>query len=251
MKRVVEIRRVSGGAGLFVVVAGIALSASGCGGSHHSNPSCLPDLDVRWRIVDAASAAARTCGEVGATTIRVDINGDSADFPCPTAQSTGSIPIEFDLTGTYPVTITLLDGGAVLAQGTTSAIVDCSGLSQTAVVSLAPDGGCTPDLTISWRLISDIDGLALTCGEAGNSDTVTAWIDGGGLGPTPTAFDAPCPVSATQGSFVALLPSSGTYNVSLELTSGAITRSETPILIQTVDCSGLSATPRADLFVDY
>ena len=107
-----------------------------------------------------------------------------------------------------------------------------------------------PDLSISWRIISNLDGLVVTCAEAGNANTVTAWIDGGGL-TTLTAFDAPCPASASSGSFVAELPSSGTYNVSLELTAGATLVSETPILVQPVDCSGLSATPRADMFVNF
>lgn len=251
MKRVVEIRRVSGVPALFVAVAGIALSASGCGARSHTTPACTPDLAVRWRIVDSASTGPLSCDEVGATTIRVGISGDATDFPCPTGQSTGSIPFYLDAAGSYPVTITLLDGASVLAQGSTSAVVDCSGLSQTAVVPLAPVGSCSPDLTISWRIVSNIDGLPLTCGEAGNADTLTALIDGGVLGTTLTAFDTACPVSATQGSFVVLLPASGTYNVSLELTSGATLRSETPILVQAVDCSGLSATPRADLFVDF
>ena len=250
MKRVVEIRRVSGVPALFVAVTGIALLASGCGGKSHSTPACLPDLDVRWRIVDSASSVPRTCDEVGATTIRVGIGGAETDFPCPTGQSTGSIPFNLDVAGTYPVSVALLAGGGVLDRGSTSTVVDCSGLSQTAVVDLAPDSGCSPDLTISWRIVSSIDSLPLTCGEAGNADTVTAWIDGGGL-TTLTPFDSPCPVSATQGSFVALLPASGTYNVSLELTSGATLLSETPILVQAVDCTGLSATPRADLFANF
>lgn len=112
-----------------------------------------------------------------------------------------------------------------------------------------PDG-CLPDLTISWRLVSNIDQLVISCQEAGNADTVTAWIDGGGL-PALTAFDAPCPASATSGQFIAELPASGTYNVSLELTRGTTLLSETPVLVQPVDCSGLSATPRADMFVNF
>src|ERR1043165_8135085 len=55
-----------------------------------------------------------------------------------------------------------------------------------------PDG-CLPDLTISWRIVSNLDQQVLSCAEAGNADTVTAWIDGGGL-TTLTAFDAPGPI---------------------------------------------------------
>ena len=91
----------------------------------------------------------------------------------------------------------------------------------------------------------------MTCAEAGNADTVTAWIDGGGLGTAMTPFDSPCPSSSTQGSFVALLPTTGTYNVWLELVSGVTVLSQTNTLVQAVDCSGLSATPRADLFVNF
>jgi hypothetical protein len=245
----VESRRVSGVLALLVGVTGIALSASGCKVS--STTACFPDLTVRWRIVVSGSVIPPTCDEAGATTIRVSIGGDVTDFPCPPSQSTGSIPLYLDAAGAYAVNVSLLDGSTVLAQGSTSAIVDCSGLSQTSVVELAPGGGCAPDLTISWLLTSNLDGAALTCAEAGNADTVTAVIDGGGLGTTPTEFPSPCPANSDSGSFVALLPTSGTYNVSVELTRGGTLLSETPVLVQAVDCSGLSATPPAELFVNF
>jgi hypothetical protein len=136
----------------------------------------------------------------------------------------------------------LLAAFAGLALSASGCIIDGSSNNNT---------GCTPDLTISWRILSNIDGALLTCAEAGNADTVTAWIDGAGLGTALTAFDAPCLAGASSGSFVALLPSTGNYNVSLELTSGATLLSETPILVQPVNCSGLSATPRADLLVNF
>lgn len=200
----------------------------------------------------SGSAVPPTCDEVGATTIRVTIGGDVTDLSCPAGVSTGTIPFYLDAAGAYSVSVSLLDGSTVLAQGSTSAIVDCSGLSQTSVVDLTlPPVGCSPDLTISWLLTSNLDGAALTCAEAGNADTVTAWIDGGGLGTTLTAFHSPCPANSDSGSFVALLPASGTYNVSLELTRGATLLSETPILTKAVDCSGLSATPPAELLVNF
>ena len=245
-----ESRRVSGVLALLVGVAGIAFSASGCKVSS-TTTACLPDLTVRWRIVASGSAVSPTCDEVGATTIRVSIGGDVTDFACPAGQSTGSIDFYLDAAGAYAVNVSLLSGSTVLAQRSTSAIVDCSGLSQTAVVDLTPGGGCTPDLTIAWLLTSNIDGAALTCAEAGNADKVTAWIDGGGLGTNLTAFESACPANVDSGSFVALLPTSGTYNVSLELTRGTTLLSETPVLVQAVDCSGLSATPPAELFVNF
>ncbi len=113
-----------------------------------------------------------------------------------------------------------------------------------------PPTGCVPDLTISWRILSNLNGGPLTCSQAGGADTVTAWIDGGGLVGL-TAFDSNCTANASQGAFVAELPSSGTYNVSLELTAGATLLSETSVLVQGVDCSGTSATPRADLLVNF
>ena len=231
-------------------VGGIALSASGCKVSA-TLPACIPDLTVRWRIAASGSVVAPTCAEVGATTIRVSIDGDASDFPCPSTQGTGSIPFYLDAAGAYAVSVSLLDGSTVLAQGSGSAIVDCGGLSQTSVIELAPVGNCSPDLTISWRLVSNLDGAVLTCEEAGDATKVTAWIDGGGLGATMTGFDSVCPSSSTQGSFVAFLPSTGTYNVWLELVSGVTVLSATDTLVQAVDCSGLSATPRADLLVNF
>jgi len=247
----VESRRVSRVLALLVGVAGIALSASGCVIKDSSTPACLPDLVVRWRIVASGSVVPPTCDEVGATTIRVNIAGDVTDFSCPLGQSTGSIPFYLDLAGTYAVSVSLLDGSTVLAQGSTSAIVDCSGLSQTSVVDLAPGGGCSPDLTISWLITSNLDGAALTCYEAGNATSVVATIDGGGLGTNLTDFASPCPANADSGSFVALLPTTGTYDIAVELRSGATVLSTTPVLTKVVDCSGLSATPPAELFVNF
>ena len=84
-----------------------------------------------------------------------------------------------------------------------------------------PDGGsvCLPDLTIFWRIVSNIDGQVLTCDQAGHADTVTAQIDGGSYGSVLHSFPAACPANATTGSFKVELPASDIYNVSLELTS--------------------------------
>jgi len=117
------------------------------------------------------------------------------------------------------------------------------------------DGGssapvCQPDLTISWRILSATTGGLLTCAQAGNADTLNAQIDGGGLSGL-TDFPAPCPANASSGSFVALLPTDGYYNVSLQLKSAATVLSETTVLQQFVHCSGLTATPRADLSVNF
>jgi len=217
-----------------------------------TSPGCFPDLTVRWRILASGSTVPPTCDEVGATTIRVNIGGDVTDFVCPAGRSAGEIPFSLDAAGAYAVTVTLMEGTTRLAEGSTSAIVDCGGLSQTQVIDLTlPPVGCSPDLTISWMLTSALDGAALTCTEAGNADTVTALIDGGGLGTTLTAFPSACPANSDSGSFVALLPTSGTYDVSLELRRGGTKLSETGVLTQVVDCSGLSATPTAELFVNF
>jgi len=135
----------------------------------------------------------------------------------------------------------LLAAVAGLALVTPGCIIDGS----------SDNNGCSPDLTVSWRIVSNLDGLTISCAEAGNADTVTAWIDGAVYGTTLTPFDVPCPPNASAGSFVVPLPATGTYGVSLELTSGATLLSETPVLNQPVDCSGLTTTPRADLFVNF
>jgi hypothetical protein len=116
-----------------------------------------------------------------------------------------------------------------------------------------PDGGsvCLPDLTIYWRLISNIDQTALTCAQAGGADTITAQIDGGAYGSNLHSFPTACPSSAKSGSFKVELPASGSYNVSLELTAGATLLSETNVLVQPVDCSGLTVTPEAPLYVNF
>ena len=83
---------------------------------------------------------------------------------------------------------------------------------------------------------------------------MTAWIDGGGYCSQLVAFDSDCLATQTEGSFIAPLPDRGTYNVSLELHTGGpngTLLSETQVLVQSVSCTGTSATPRADLFVNF
>src|SRR5262245_40539331 len=94
-------------------------------------------------------------------------------------------------------------------------------LSASGCIIDSSSGGCSPDLTIPWRIISNLDGAEISCAEA-TADTVTAWIDGGGIGATPAPFSQVCGAINSQGSIVALLPTSGSYGVSVELTSGGV-----------------------------
>lgn len=110
---------------------------------------------------------------------------------------------------------------------------------------------CLPDLTIRWQIVSMIDGQILTCAEAGGADTITAEIDGGAYGSALQYFPTACPSSATSGSFKVELPTADSYNVSLNLTAGADSRSTTNVLFQPVDCSGLTTTPEAPLYVNF
>ena len=139
-------------------------------------------------------------------------------------------------------------GASVLFAAVAGLAVSTSGC----FIDGSSNNSCTPDMTISWRIISDLDGLVITCAESNNADTLTAWIDSPRF--ALTAFDADCPASQSQGSFVAQLPLTDTYNVTLELRTGGpngTLLSETPVLVQPVDCSGLSSTPRADLHVNF
>ena len=117
--------------------------------------------------------------------------------------------------------------------------------------SNSPPSSCLPDLTISWEIRSNLaaGNPLLTCAQAGNANRLTAWIDGSGL--PLTAFDTGCPANASSGSFVAELDFTGTFTVTLELWSPDTKLSETNELIQTVGCSGASATPVAPLFVNF
>jgi len=139
-------------------------------------------------------------------------------------------------------------GASMLFAAVAGLAVSASGC----IIDGSSNNGCSPDLTVSWRIVSNLDNQVITCAEAGGADTVTAMIDGNGLALTP--FDAVCPGNQSQGSFIVPLDLTGTYNVSLELHSGGgngTLLSETPVLVQGVDCSGLSATPRADLLVNF
>jgi len=139
-------------------------------------------------------------------------------------------------------------GASVLFAAVVGLAVSASGC----IIDGNSDNGCSPDLTISWRIVSDLDGQVITCAEAGGADTVSAMIDSASYPLTP--WDSSCPANQAQGSFVVPLPFADTYNVSLELHSGGgngTLLSETPILVQPVNCSGLSTTPRADLHVNF
>jgi len=68
---------------LFAVVSGLALSASGCfieSGPNcvqheTSDPTCIPDLTISWRIVDDVTKVVLTCAEAGADTVTALIDG--------------------------------------------------------------------------------------------------------------------------------------------------------------------------------
>jgi hypothetical protein len=139
-------------------------------------------------------------------------------------------------------------GASMLFAAVAGLAVSASGC----IIDGSSNNGCSPDLTVSWRIVSNLDGQIITCAEAGGADTVTAWVDGSGLPLTPTSVV--CPANQSQGSFPVFFDATGTYNVSLELHSGGpngTLLSETPVLVQPVDCSGLSATPQADLTVNF
>ena len=100
--------------------------------------TCLPDLFVNWRIIESGTNVVLTCDAVPANTLRVNVSGQTTDFPCPTGVSAGSIPYYLDVTGTYTVMVQLLNGTQVLSStGTNSIAVDCSGNTQTPLIDLA------------------------------------------------------------------------------------------------------------------
>ena len=105
-------------------------------GCPQTNP-CSPDLYVNWRIVESGTNAVLTCDQVPATTVRIAVNGQSTDFPCPVGASQGQSPFYLDVTGTYTVATTLLDGSAVLSRMDPAPIfVDCSGQTQTPLIDM-------------------------------------------------------------------------------------------------------------------
>ncbi len=126
-----------------------------------------------------------------------------------------------------------------------------AGLALSASGCIIDNGGCSPDLTIPWRIVSNLDGRVLTCAQA-TADTVTAFIDGPGV--ALTAFSQVCGASSSQGTIIAQLPMIGDYNVSVSLTSGGpsgASLSETGVVPFPVDCSGLSSTDPVDLLVNF
>jgi hypothetical protein len=199
-------------------LAALALPALGCGGS--SQPTCKPDLTVNWQIVESGTGAALTCGDADASSILVTVNSDVTSAPCPTDQSEGAIPIPLTGPGKGMVTVELQHAGATLATSATQTIVvTCDGPPRSPVFPIEVAPPCYADLAIPWRIVSAVDGRILTCAEAGNADTVVAQIDGGGL-TSQMAVGNLCSASDSEGSLFAVLPTSGDYNISLQLRSG-------------------------------
>jgi len=154
-----------------LLLAGVAFSASGCiidgsssapdtdgdgvPDSHDACPTvaedyvgvvagcpetttpCSPDLYVNWRIVESGTNAVLTCDQVPATTLHINISGTATDVPCPAGISQGQVPFYLDVTGTYTVMTTLLNGSTVLSQMQPASInVDCSGQTQTPLIDM-------------------------------------------------------------------------------------------------------------------
>jgi hypothetical protein len=223
-------------------VGALALSAFGCGGGS-SKPPCAPDLTVNWAIVDSTTNVAMTCSQVGATTIRVTIDGQSTDSICPSGQSAGSIAFALDFSGPHTVTVGLLDGTTVLAQfGANTIDVDCSGTTQTPVVTLAVGNSCFPDLYVNWRIVESGTGTILTC-DTVPATTVRVNISG-------VVTDFPCPVGVSQEQIPFYLDVTGTYTVMVSLLDGATVLSQTGTNSINVDCSGQTQTPLIDLVVN-
>jgi len=105
-------------------------------GCPETNP-CSPDLYVNWRIIESGTNAVLTCDQVPATTIHINVSGTATDVPCPAGVSQGQVPFYLDVTGTYTVMTTLLNGNTVLSQMQPASIaVDCSGQTQTPLIDM-------------------------------------------------------------------------------------------------------------------
>jgi len=133
----------------WAILAGLALSGSGCIVDEEGPGSgiCTPDLYVNWEVtavVKGVSDTPVTCDSVGATLVSGIVGDRSDSVPCPVGVSQ-SAPLYFRLprTGYYYPDIRLVDGGGntlseLGAAGSGPYIfVDCSGNTQTPVISLS------------------------------------------------------------------------------------------------------------------
>ncbi len=104
----------------------VALSATSCVIDSGSDRYCQPELDVGWQIQDSTGAAV-TCGAAGATTVTANVNGLSFSQSCPSAVSSGTIPVPLQRPGGYDVTVTLFgaSGSALTAQSNTFDVQTC------------------------------------------------------------------------------------------------------------------------------
>src|SRR5262245_24646380 len=82
---------------------GLAVSASGCIIESSSGGSCLPDLLVPWSVVQetAGGDVLITCAQAGATSVEVDVNGNTFSQTCPPTATSGQLSIRLGGAGTY------------------------------------------------------------------------------------------------------------------------------------------------------
>jgi hypothetical protein len=133
----------------WAMLAGLVVSGSGCIVDEDGPGSgiCTPDLYVNWEVtavVNRVPDTPITCDSAGATLVSGIVGGFSDSVPCPAGVSQ-SYPLHFRLprTGYYYPDIRLEDAaGNVLSElgaagSGPSIFVDCSGNTQTPVISLS------------------------------------------------------------------------------------------------------------------
>jgi len=116
---------------LLALALGLALSASGCiiDDSGGSGPSCYPDLQLSYVVLDNATGNAISCAYAGADTVRVTVNGRAVDFVCDAGPSPRTIVIPLDQPGDVDVYVELFGNGQSLSHVNMgmSIFVDCYG----------------------------------------------------------------------------------------------------------------------------
>jgi hypothetical protein len=133
----------------WAMLAGLALSGSGCVVDEGGPPAgvCTPDLYVNWEVTAVVNGVVDTpvtCDSAGAVSVAGLVGGVSDSVSCPAGVSQ-SAPLYFRLprTGYYYPDVRLVDGGGntlseLGAAGSGPSIfVDCSGNTQTPVISLS------------------------------------------------------------------------------------------------------------------
>jgi hypothetical protein len=119
-----------------VGLAALAISGTGCI-IESSGGSCLPDLFVPWEVVQNVQGDPLiTCAEAGATSVDLDVNGQTYTQACSANATGGQFVVPLADSGSYTLDAFLLapNGGVISEAHPPTISVSCAGATTPVIV---------------------------------------------------------------------------------------------------------------------